>query len=90
MYGIVRTYKYDKANGDAIARFAAEFHEILKQHEGYVSHYWIDSGDGEGVSMAIWDTKEEAEASSFLAGGFVHDHLLDLMPNPPRIIEGQV
>ena len=48
--GIVRPYTYDKDHGDAIARFAAEFLEILKQYEGYVSHHWINSGDGDGVS----------------------------------------
>ena len=91
MHGIVRIYEFDKNDAEEIARFIrSEFVDMLKAHEGFVSYNWIDSGDGEGVSMAIWETKEEAKASTFLAGGFVHDRLKTQLPKPPRVIEGEV
>jgi hypothetical protein len=91
MFGIIRLYTYEKQHGQTIADVSRnEFQEILKQHDGFVSYHFIDSGDGEGASMAIFTSKEAAEASTFLAGGFVHDRLADLLPNPPRVIEGEV
>ncbi len=91
MHGIVRIYEFDQKDAEEIANFARkDFGDILKAHDGFVSFNWIDSGDGEGVSMAIWETKEEAEASTFLAGGFVHDHLKTQLPKPPRVIEGGI
>jgi hypothetical protein len=89
MHGIIRTYKYDKANGDAITAIVkAEFVPLIESHEGFVEYHWIDSGDGEGASMAIFEDKESAEASTFIAGGFVHDRLADMVTSAPHIIEG--
>ena len=91
MYGIIRSYKYDKADGPAIAKaWREKFTPIVKAEEGFVEYHWIDTGDGEGGSMSIFDSKEAAEASTFLAGGFLQDHLKDLLKTPPHIIEGEL
>ncbi len=91
MYGIIRTYKYDKTDGETIVRVVREgFVPLVESHEGFVDYHWIDSGDGEGASMAIFTTKEAAEESTFLAGGFVHEKLKDLLKTVPHVIEGEL
>ena len=91
MYGIIRSYKYDKADGAEIARIVREgFAPMVEAQEGFMEYHWIDSGDGEGASMAIFTTKEEADESTFLAGGVVHDKLKDILKTPPHIIEGEL
>ena len=91
MYGIIRSYKYDKADGPEVTRIAREiFAPIVEAEEGFIEFHWIDSGDGEGASMAIFEHKEAAEESTFLAGGVVHDKLKDILKTPPRIIEGEL
>jgi hypothetical protein len=90
-YGIIRIYEYEAKNGDIIADVARNvFGPIVAAEEGFHEFHWIDSGDGEGASMAIFDTKEAAEASTFLAGGVVHERLAEYLPKPPRIIEGKI
>ena len=91
MYGIIRSYKYKKEDGAEIARIVrAGFAPLVEAEEGFVEYHWIDTGDGEGGSMSIFDSKEAAEASTFLAGGFLQDHLKDLLKTPPHIIEGEL
>ncbi len=91
MYGIIRSYKYDKADGPAVTKIAREvFAPIVEAEEGFIEFHWIDSGDGEGASMAIFATKEAADASTFLAGGVVHDTLKDILKTPPHIVEGEL
>ncbi len=91
MYGIIRSYKYKKEDGAEIARIVRSgFAPLVEAEEGFVEYHWIDSGDGEGASMAIFASKEAAEATTFLAGGFIHDQLKDLLPTPPHIVEGEL
>ena len=91
MYGIIRSYKYKKEDGAEIARIVrAGFAPLVEAEEGFVEYHWIDSGDGEGASMAIFTTKEAAEESTFLAGGFVHEKLKDLLKTVPHVIEGEL
>ena len=91
MYGIIRIYKYDKADGPRVIKVAREiFAPIVEAEEGFVEFHWMDTGDGEGASMAIFETKEAAEESTFLAGGVVHDQLKDILKTPPHIIEGEI
>jgi hypothetical protein len=91
MHGIIRSYKYERENGPEIASQAnGAFKEILMAHDGFIDFHFIDSGDGEGAAVCFFESKEAADASTFLAGGYIHDHLAALMPNMPHIIEGSL
>ena len=89
MYGVIRTYTYDRKDGALLAKInREEFLPLVEAQDGFHEYHWIDTGDGEGASMAIFDSKESAEASTFLAGGYVHDRVAQYIHNPPHIIEG--
>ena len=42
MYGIIRSYKYDKADGPEVTRVAREiFAPIVEAEEGFIEFHWI-------------------------------------------------
>ena len=47
-------------------------------------------GDGVMVSTSVFEHKDAEEQTNFVAGEFVAEHLLPLMPNPPQITTGEV
>ena len=71
-------------------RVQDDFVPILKEHQGFVAYYWVDSGDNEMVSMSVFEKEEDAIASNEEAKGWVAENVAELLPNPPEINEGPV
>jgi hypothetical protein len=66
------------------------FVPIISEIPGFVAYYWVDAGDGVMVSTSVYEHKDTEEQTNFVAGEFVQEHLLPLMPNPPQITTGEV
>ena len=74
-----------------VAQVAEEgFVPIISELPGFVAHYTVDAGDGVLVGISVFEHKEAEEQSTFVAGEFVEEHLLPLMPNRPQITAGEV
>jgi hypothetical protein len=54
------------------------------------SVYWIDNGLGEGVSVGIFNTKEDGEASNDLAAEFSRSYFSDLIIQKPETMIGKI
>jgi hypothetical protein len=90
MYVAVRRYE-GVTDPQKVAQLAAEgFVPIISELPGFVAYYLVDAGDGVTVSTSVFEHKDAEEESTFLAGEFVAEHLLPLMPNPPQITAGEV
>jgi len=70
-------------------RNAEEFLDIIRDDDGFISYYWLDSGE-QVVTISLYDTKEQATASNAAASQHIADSLVDVKPGPPRIVEGLV
>jgi hypothetical protein len=42
------------------------------------------------VSTSVFEHKDAEEQTNYVAGEFVQEHLLPLMPNPPQVTTGEV
>ena len=66
------------------------FVPLISEIPGFVAYYWVDAGDGVMISTSVYEHKDAEEQTNFVAGEFVAEHLLPLMPNPPQITTGEV
>ena len=74
-----------------VAKVAEEgFVPIISQMPGFVTHYTLDARDGVMVGISVFEHKDAEEESTFVAGEFVEEHLLPLLPNRPQITAGEV
>ena len=89
MYVAVRRYE-GVTDPQKVAQVAQDFVPIISEVPGFVAHYFADAGDGVTVATSVFEHKDAEEESTFVAGEFVEEHLLPLMPNRPQITAGEV
>ena len=90
MYAVVRRYE-GVTDPQKVAQLTEEgFVPIISEMPGFVAYYHVDAGDGVMVSTSVFEHKDAEEQTNFVAGEFVQEHLLPLMPNPPQITTGEV
>ena len=90
MYVAVRRYE-GVTNPSEAGRIVNEgFVPLISEIPGFVAYYWVDAGDGVMISTSVYEHKDAVVQTNFVAGEFVQEHLLPLMPNPPQITTGEV
>ena len=90
MYAVVRRYRFDAKNSEEINRRVKDaFVHLLRKAPGFEAYYWLDTGEGEGVSLSIFRDKAGAEESTRIAANFVEEHLASFLGRP-EIIQGEV
>jgi hypothetical protein len=90
MYVAVRRYE-GVTNPSEAGRIVNEgFVPLISEIPGFVAYYWVDAGDGVMVSTSVFEHKDAEEQTNFVAGEFVAEHLLPLLPNRPQITSGEV
>ena len=91
MYGVIRKYQFDKRNGEEANRRLREvFVPLLKKAPGFVAYYWLDTGEGSGASLTVFQDKAGADESVRMAANFVREHLAGMTMSSPEITEGEV
>lgn len=91
MYAVVRHYHFKKEDSEKIDQVIQEgFVPLLKQAQGFVRYYWLDTGDGEGASLSVFNDKAGADESIRLAAQFVKEKMSQLLTQKPEVIEGPV
>ena len=91
MYAVIRQYQFDQSGGEEVDRNIREtLVPLLKDVPGFVTYYWLNSGEGSGASLSVFDSKEGAEESVRAAANFVQQHLSGINMSKPEIIEGEV
>jgi quinol monooxygenase YgiN len=91
MFAVVRHYHFKAENGAAIDRMVREeFVPLIKKAKGFIRYYWLDTGNGEGASISVFQDKAGADESIHLAADYVRDHMSKMITQKPEIIEGPV
>lgn len=90
MYAMIRRYESVTDADDAAKLIRKNFVPLISKIPGLVAYYVIDTGQGEFVSVSIFNNKATAEESNQRAAGWVHDNVAALLPNPPQITAGEV
>jgi hypothetical protein len=72
MYAVIRQYQFDQSASEELDRKIREILvPLLKDAPGFVTYYWLNSGEGAGASLGVFDSREGAEASVRTAASFV-------------------
>ena len=91
MFGIIRHYTYDSANNEIIdAKIRGEVRDMLIKMQGFHDYYWLDTGNGEGASVGIWEDKASADLSTEMAHSWVQQNLSMYLTTPPEVMEGGI
>ena len=91
MYAVIRHYHFDKEQSEKIDKLVQDFlMPLLKEAKGFTSYYWLDTGEGEGASLSVFEDKAGADESIRIAAEFVKEHLAEFVMQKTEIIEGPV
>lgn len=91
MYAVVRHYHFKKEDSEKIDRLVQEeFVPLLKKAKGFVRYYWLDTGEGEGASLSVFEDKTGADESIRLAAEFTETTMSPFVIPKPEVIEGPV
>lgn len=91
MYAVIRHYHFQKEDSATIDKLVHdEFVPLIKKSKGFIRYYWLDTGNGEGASLSVFNNKQEADDSILLAAEFVKEHLSKYATQKPEVIEGPV
>jgi hypothetical protein len=90
MYAVTHRYHFDPNASEEINRsIQAGLVHLIQKAPGFVAYYWLDTGEGAGVSMSIFEDKAGAEEAVRLAASYVQKHLAALL-GKPSITQGEV
>jgi len=90
MYAVIRRYQFDPSASEEVDRNVREtLVPLLKDVPGFVTYYWLNSGEGFGASLSVFESQEGAEASVRVAATFAQRHLADIT-SKPEILKGEV
>ena len=90
MYAVTRRYQFDPKESEEINRHVQEgFVPLIRTVPGFVAYYWLDTGEGAGTSLSVFEDKARAEESVRLAADYVQKHLAALL-GKPSITQGEV
>ena len=91
MYAVIRHYHFKPGDGEKIDRLIQEsFVPLLKKAKGFIRYYWLDTGEGEGASLSVFQDKAGADESIHIAADFVKSSLTELAAQKPEVIEGPI
>ncbi len=91
MFAVIRHYHFNPGDSAEIdRRIREEFVPIIKNANGFVRYYWLDTGNGEGASLSVFRDKAGADESVRLAADWVKENLSKLLIQKPEIFEGPV
>ena len=91
MHGVLRHYTLDAKNVNEVTRRVAEGGvPIIKAISGFVSYAIMDAGHGNLVTYSVYERTTGTEESTKKAAGWVKENIASMLPNPPRVVEGEV
>ena len=90
MHAVIRKYKFKPAASAEISKKINEgFIPLLYKSPGFVSYYWLDTGEGTGASVSVFKDKTGSEKCARLAADFVERNLANLV-GKPEITGGKI
>lgn len=90
MYAVIQQYQFDLKASEEINRQVQEgLVRVLDKAPGFVAYYWLDTGEGAGSSLSVFEDKAGAEKSVRLTAAFMRRYLGKLV-GEPDITQGEV
>jgi heme-degrading monooxygenase HmoA len=89
MYLTLRNYSGSPDLVDALVEREADVKSLITGIDGFKSYYLVRSGDGDAVSVSVYEDQAGGEASSEAAASWIRENLPDLSVSPPQVTAGE-
>lgn len=90
MYTVIQRYTFDPQRSAALVLAMKEgLAPLLQKMPDFVAFYWLDSDEGAGAALCMFEEEASAEHSLELAAAFVQKYAT-ARAGPPEIIRGKV
>jgi len=86
----VRRYEGVTEPQQAAKQVRDGFVPVISALPGFIAYYWVDLGQGEMLSVSIFDSLANAIESGQTAAAWVSANLSTVLPQRPRIEAGKV
>ncbi len=90
MHVTIRKFNGIRSVPEAARRAESGVGQVLRQSPGFQGYYVFDCGDGEGGSVTLFDSRENALAANEKALVWIQASLADLIQGEPEITEGEI
>ena len=93
MHATIRRYEgIDQSRTDELVKNVDEnLLPRLREMPGFGGYYLIEAGNGVMSSVGFFETSAQADESTRVAATWVRDEKLEtVLPNPPKITDGEV
>ncbi|MDP3854761.1 hypothetical protein [Phenylobacterium sp.] len=90
MYIITRRIENLRSTAEAAKRAEAGLVPLLQSAVGFKGYHIVDAGGGVGMSVTMFETREDAERVKDRAMTWVKENLSDLFTGEPQITAGEV
>jgi heme-degrading monooxygenase HmoA len=91
MFASIRRYRLERELTEELARRVDQgFTQEVSDRSGFLSYELLDCGEGEFVTISMFDNVQQAEASRELAQRWADENLRDLKPARIEALRGEV
>jgi quinol monooxygenase YgiN len=91
MYTSIRTYRVGTGEiGDLMHRVDRDFAEAIAQEPGFVAYQAMDTGHRMIMTISVFESREQAEASNELAAEWAADELADFDLTRVGVMAGEI
>ncbi|RAK59867.1 hypothetical protein DJ021_08635 [Phenylobacterium hankyongense] len=90
MYVITRRFQSMSSVAEAAARAEAGLAPMLVAATGFKGYHIIDAGGGVGLSVTMFETREDADRVKDRALDWIRQNLSDLYQGEPEVTAGEV
>lgn len=90
MHATVRKYSGSQGLIDALVEHESDVREIITGIEGFRAYYLVNAGEGDAVSVSVYDSWNGAEESNRRAAEWIRENLPDLEVAAPDVSAGEV
>ena len=89
MFSTIRRYRTTQSN-DVTRRVNQNFVHAIGKQPGFVAYYAIDTGEGEWMSVSVFQTRQAAEESNRMAAAYILREDMGEVLGEPVVTTGEV
>lgn len=65
----------DSRMGEVLERVGREMVPVFRGQPGFITYQGIKTGEDSGLTVSVWETKEQADESAATAGAWIRENL---------------
>jgi hypothetical protein len=88
MYTVIRRYEADVDTAEVARRAVEEFAPQLKERPGFQGYWAVDAGNGVLATITVFESEEEAVASTAAAAAWVSQNIPEIASVLPQVTSG--